>query len=306
MPVPSSVPLHIRALRAIVRTLPRGRYRALAALAPASGRFVAPLAADLGGALFDCDLGDQIAREACFTGMYEPPVTRIFRHHIRAGGTVIDAGANWGYFALVAAVSVGTRGRVIALEPDPRPYARLRRNLELNVFQHVEALAYAAGAATGEVRLAGYQEGHENRGTSSIVAGRESDGAFVVRTIALDEIAGTGPVDMVKIDVEGAEDLVLAGMRDGLLAHRYRAILLELHPEPLQARGIDPMACVQLLLDHGYRGWTIDGSPRAYRRAITPSSPLETLLQPLDNWRNSPWPHLLWLASPNSKRPVLC
>ncbi len=119
---------------------------------------------------------------------------------------------------------------------------------------------------------------------------------FAVPFIALDEIAGTAPVDMVKIDVEGAEDLVLAGMRDGLSGRRYRAILLELHPALLQARGVDPMTCVRLLLDHGYSGWTIDGSPRAYRRALAPSSSPEALLQPLDDWRNSPWPHLLWLC----------
>ena len=284
-------------LRALVRSLPRGRYRALGALAPRSGRFVAPLAMDIGGALFDCDLGDHIAREACFTGSYEPPVTRIFRHHIGAGGTAIDAGANWGYFALVAAAAVGIRGRVIALEPDPRQTARLSRNLELNAFRHVEAVASAAAAGIGEVRLAGYADGQTNQGTSSIVGAAESDDAFVVPTTALDEIAGDSPVDIVKIDVEGAEDLVLAGMRDGLSSQRYRAILLELHPAHLQARGVDPMICIRLLLDHGYRGWTIDLSPRAYRRAFAPSGSPDTLLQPLDDWRNSPWPHLLWLSA---------
>ncbi len=295
MPALPSVPLHLRALRAVVRALPRGRYGALATLAPRSGRFVAALAADVGGALFDCDLGDLIAREACFTGVYEPPVTRIFRRHIRPGGTVIDAGANWGYFTLIAAAAAGTSSRVIALEPDPRQHARLCRNLQLNAYAHVQPLASAASAGQGQIRLAGYQEGEENQGTSSIVAPNGAS-TFTVPTIALDEIAGTGPVDMVKIDVEGAEDLVLAGMRDGLSARRYRAILLELHPALLQARGLDPMTCIRLLLDHGYHGWTIDGSPRAYRRALDSSCSPESILQPLDVWRNSPWPHLLWLS----------
>ena len=295
MPASVSIPLHLRALRAIVSALPRGRYRALATLAPRSGRFVAALAAHVGGALFDCDLGDQIAREACFTGVYEPPVTQIFRHHIRAGGTVIDAGANWGYFTLIAAAAVGPSGRVIALEPDPRQHARLCRNLQLNAFAHVQPLASAAAAGHGQTRLAGYHEGQENQGTSSIVAPAVSS-SFPVPMIALDEVAGTAPVDMVKIDVEGAEDLVLAGMHDGLAAQHYRAILLELHPTLLQARGVDPVTCIRLLLDHGYRGWTINGTPRAYRRAMARSCPPKTLLQPLDLWRKSPWPHLLWLC----------
>jgi FkbM family methyltransferase len=291
----TSVPRHLRALRAVVRALPRGRYRALATLAPRSGRFVAELAAEVGGALFNCDLGDQIAREACFTGVYEPPVTRIFRHHVHAGGTAIDAGANWGYFTLIAAAAVGTSGRVIALEPDLRQYARLSSNLQLNGFAQVELLASAAAAGHGEAQLAGYRDGEENQGTSSIAV-NDASSTFTVPTIALDAIAGGGPVDMVKIDVEGAEDLVLAGMRDGLSARRYRAILLELHPTLLQARGVDPLACVRLLLDHGYRGWTIDGSPRAYGRAMSRSCSPEKLLRPLDLWRASRWPHLLWLC----------
>jgi hypothetical protein len=84
-------------------------------------------------------------------------------------------------------------------------------------------------------------------------------------------------------------------MRDGLSARRYRAVLLELHPTLLRARGVDPEACIRLLLDHGYCGWTIDGTPRAYRRAIDPSSPADALLKPLEEWRHVPWPHLLWL-----------
>jgi FkbM family methyltransferase len=295
MPPAASAPLHVRALRAVVRSLPRGRYRAIASFAPTSGQFVTSLAADVGGALFDCDLGDQIAREACFTGLYEPPVTRIFQHHIRAGSTIVDAGANWGYFALVAAAAVGPGGRVIALEPDPRPHARLCRNLELNRFPHVQALSSAAAAGTGEIRLAGYADGDENRGTSRIVATNGSD-AFVVPTIALDQVTGNVAVDMVKIDVEGAEDLVLAGMRDGLSARRYQALLLELHPDLLRARGADAAACVRLLLDHGYRGWSLDGSRRAYRQAVRPSCPIGELLRPLDDWSSSAWPHLLWLC----------
>lgn len=226
--------------------------------------------------------------------MYEPPVTQVFRHYMRAGGTVIDAGANWGYFALVAAAVVGPRGRVIALEPDPRQYARLCRNVELNAFRQVQPLASAAAAGNGEMRLAGYKDGDDNQGTSRIAAADVS-AAFTVPTIAIDEIAQPSTVDMIKIDVEGAEDLVLAGMRDGLSARRYRAILLELHPALLQTRLVDPAACITLLLDHGYRGWTIAGTAHAYRRALASASP-DTLLQPLDGWRNSPWPHLLWLC----------
>jgi hypothetical protein len=143
----SGPPLHVRALRALIRRVPRGRYALLSKLAPARGRFEARLADDIGGATFACDLSDQLSREACFTGLYEPPFTRVFRQHLRPGAVAVDAGANWGYFTLVAATAAGPSGRVIALEPDPRQFSMLARNIRLNAFTQVDALQRAAGAA---------------------------------------------------------------------------------------------------------------------------------------------------------------
>ena len=85
-------------------------------------------------------------------------------------------------------------------------------------------------------------------------------------------------------------------MREGLSARRYRAILLELHPELLRAKRVDPASLVARLRGHGYRGWTIDPSPDAYRRAIDPGVAIDSLLLPLERWVETPWPHLLWLC----------
>src|SRR5688500_3774521 len=117
----SHPPWRIRALRGLLRRLPRGRYRALAS-APARGRSTSRVAEEIGGARFDCDLSELLSREVCFTGLYEPPVTRVFQRQLRPGGTAIDVGSNWGYFTLLAAAAVGTSGAVIALEPDPRQF----------------------------------------------------------------------------------------------------------------------------------------------------------------------------------------
>ena len=58
----------------------------------------------------------------------------------------------------------------------------------------------------------------------------------------------------------------------------------------------DTASVVARLSDRGYRGWTIDAGPEAYRRAIDPDIAIDALLQPLDRWRDTAWPHLLWLC----------
>ncbi|HET7694600.1 MAG TPA: FkbM family methyltransferase [Vicinamibacterales bacterium] len=279
--------------------MPRGRYRLLDLLAPSRGRVIARLAGDLGGARFEADLGDALSREVCFTGIYEPPIARVFQRHVPRGGTVVDAGANWGYFTLIAAAAAGGAGRVIALEPDPRHFAALERNLSLNGFTQVRAMRAAAASGDGTLMFAGYDDGEANRGVSRLVPRADAAAAnqFAVRATTVDAVTGTAStVDLVKIDVEGAEDLVLQGMQAGLASRRYRAVLLELHPSLLRERGVDPESCLRRLQQAGYRGWSIDPSPAAYRAAIDPAVPVESLLRPLDDWRRSPWPHLLWLC----------
>jgi len=291
-------PWRVRALRAIIRAVPRGRYAALAHLPLDAGRFEARLATDAGGASFACDLADQIAREACLTGLYEPPVTRVFQQQLRPAGVAIDVGANWGYFTLVAAAAVGPRGRVIALEPDPRQYHALMRNVAANGFAHVDVRHAAASATSGRVTLSGYGETDTNRGVSTIAGAAAGSGPrFDVDATTIDELTrDVRSVDVIKIDVEGAEDLVLQGMRTGLEEHRYRAVLLELHPQALRARGVSAEQCIGLLESHGYRGSTIDASAAAYRRALDPATSAASLLGPLEAWHASSWPHLLWLC----------
>jgi FkbM family methyltransferase len=290
-------PSWVRALGSVVRRLPRGRYQVVASIRSASAPFVSALATDLGAPRFACDLSDEIAREVCLTGYYEPPVTRLIHRRLRQGGTMVDVGANWGYFSLLAASAVGANGRVVSLEPDPRQFATLESNVRLNAFTQIAPLRQAAAAAAGDATLLGYVDDAGNRGVSRLGTQVSNGPTFDVKCVAIDDVvAGLPHVDVIKVDVEGAELGVLRGMRDGLSAHKYRSVLLELHPDWLAARGDSPDACVALLLDAGYTAWTIDQSPRAYRRAVDPGVRSEDMLQPLASWRAQPWPHLLWLA----------
>jgi FkbM family methyltransferase len=228
------------------------------------------------------------------TGQYAPQETRLVREWLRPGATFVDVGANWGYFALLAAERVGPAGRVVALEPDARVFARLEENVARNRLGGVLPLALAAAEGPGTARLARYAEGSGNRGVSSLQL--PGDGVAVA-TDALDAVldrAGVDVADLVKIDVEGAESRVVQGMRDGLARGRYRRVMIELHP------GIVPgvtAAVSGLMRAAGYAGYWVDHSPEATRRAAYGRAGPGEALTPVDDAAaDERWPHQVWLA----------
>jgi FkbM family methyltransferase len=303
--MPEAAPFWVSLSASAIRTLPFGRYQLANALAKfAQGPFVARLPRDLGGASFVCDLQDTIAREVCFTGRYEPQETQLALGLLKPGMVVVDVGANWGYFSLITAHLVGTSGRVLALEPHPRLSSMLAENVATNRLSQVHALAIAAGAASGTRAFVGFDERDGNWGVSR--AARDKEGAdFESATRAVDDLLdehGIGIVDLVKIDIEGAEADAIAGMARGLSQHRYHYVILECHPAELAAQGKTIEHCLTPFSRAGYRGWHIDHSPAMHRRAAAGSVPLSELLAPIDAARLAadPWPHLLWAAADTS------
>jgi FkbM family methyltransferase len=295
-------PMWLRGSAALIRRLPAGRSLAAAWLAGlVRAPFVARTAPSLGQLLFVCDLQDEIARDVCLLGGYEPQVSRALTALVSRGATVVDVGANWGYFTLLAAHLTGPGGRVLALEPDRRPFALLERNCALNRLACVTSLPVAAGRGREELVLDGYADAATNRGVSRTrhrEAGARAD-LPVVPAAALDELLddqGVAAVDLVKIDVEGAEDGVLEGMSKGLAAGRYRRVLLELHPGLLAERGLTPDDCCTTLRAAGYLGWAFDHTPAAVRRAVYARDlSLADLIGRTDRVpEGDPWPHMLW------------
>jgi FkbM family methyltransferase len=298
-----AAPAWVNLSRRGIRLLPRGRYPLMKWLCRSR---VAPFDASLGVAgdriRFVCDLGDNIAREACFMGYYEPQETALVRHLLRPGACFVDVGANWGYFSLLAADLVGERGRVLSLEPHPALFRLLEDNISKNKLAHVEALRVAVADREGELNLAGFRDDEANSGTSRLTSTPVSGSPnfrVVARTLEplLDE-RGIGDVDLLKIDIEGAEALVMPTLCEGLAGARYRHILLELHPEALAEQGTSPKAIVEHVLGYGYRAWRIDHSAKTFRRAAydLPQSPREVLSKLNPGLPFDSWPHVLLVA----------
>lgn len=146
------------------------------------------------------------------------PEREVVRRLLRPGMRAVDVGANIGYYMLLIASAVGPGGAVDCFEPEPENLGELKRNVEANRLRNVRVVAAAVG--DGEGRLA------MRTGINAAVAGDGGD--FTVPLTRLDA-ALEGPVDFVKIDVEGYEGHVLAGARR--LLRQYRPILfVEIHP----------------------------------------------------------------------------
>jgi FkbM family methyltransferase len=168
-------------------------------------------------------------------GEWEPRTLARFAELVRPGDTVVDVGAHFGIYALLASKLAGARGRVVAFEPDPVSRAQLVRNLEGAGTANVEVRAEAVSDTAGRARL-----GAEALGMGSSSLGDRDDGVEV-ETVTLAGFCERSAIepDVLKIDVEGGEAAVLAGASAPLLA-RVRAAIVEVHDRPLRDRGLDP------------------------------------------------------------------
>lgn len=163
-------------------------------------------------------------------GTFEISQTRLIQSVLRPGMTFLDIGANIGYYTVIGAHLVGPTGRVHCFEPHAGIRTRLHDNIVRNGYQNVTVHAEALSDHTGTVTFFAVNEDDENQGTSSILPGSGRRAGEPVPSLTLDDfLAGVGPgrVDVIKMDVEGAELQVIAGARRTLTADDAPALIFE-------------------------------------------------------------------------------
>lgn len=154
-----------------------------------------------------CDAADAAVTPGLLSGRYEPHLTAVFERYCTAGMTVVDVGANFGYYSLLASKLVGPSGRVVALEPNSENCRLLLSSLRLNGIGNVQLLPVAADTSTGWA----YYSTHVGS-NGGLIEDRDllSHPGSVVPTFRLDDLVD-GPVGFLKMDVEGAEGRVVQG-----------------------------------------------------------------------------------------------
>ncbi len=175
------------------------------------------------------DTADAAVTPGLRSGEYEPHLTAVFERYCRTGMTVVDVGANLGYYSLLAAHLVGPTGRVVALEPNSENCRLLLSSLRLTDVTNVELLPVAADVSAGWAYYATHVGSN-----GGLVDGRDllAHPGTVVPTFPLDDLV-PGPVGFLKMDVEGAEGRVVKGARR-IIEHDRPIITTELKEEMLQ------------------------------------------------------------------------
>jgi FkbM family methyltransferase len=223
-----------------------------------------------GGFRMELDPRDLVPLLLLRDGEWQPEVWEALAPGLPKGGVFLDVGAHIGYFSLKAAKEVGPAGRVVSFEPNPETAARLRRNVAANALTQVTVQEIAATGEEQELEF--FAAPTVNTGASSLVehnAEYSADAAprnFRVRGRRIDNVVrelNLGRVDVMKIDVEGAELLVLRGAEETLRRHHPR-IVMETVPHHLQEFGTTPEEVAKFLRGAGYTiGGPVTGAPGA-------------------------------------------
>ena len=162
-----------------------------------------------------------------WAGAYEPELVYLLKKTLKPGMTVLDLGANIGYFSVISAALVGQNGQVHAFEPMPQNLIRLRKNLE--PFRWAMAHPYGVANVTGEVPIhysdkeAGWASMHDQHNLANLPC------TSTVSAIRLDDWLQTNSVDridFIKLDIEGSELDALLGARQAL-SHFHPTIVAE-------------------------------------------------------------------------------
>jgi FkbM family methyltransferase len=195
----------------------------------------------------DAAVSEHVKRDA-----YEPNVTAVFLDRLRPAMHVLDIGANIGWYTMLAASLVGSTGSVTAIEPNPDSAKLLEASRRANSFDNVIVLQVAAGREQGLLVLHGsYSDAMTSAAPDDVTA---LTNATTVPSFKVDDLIPKNKnIDLVKVDVQGAEYSALLGASE-LIRRCHPTIVSEFSPTMMPGMsGVDGRQYLRFLLDFGYR-----------------------------------------------------
>jgi len=192
-----------------------------------------------------------VGKTICEDRAYEPHIASALAKHLSTGAVFVDIGANIGYFSLMAASLVGERGRVLAFEPNPQNCNSLYLSAQASGFRNIELFPFAAAEKNANFL---YDNMASNGSISDITDhSRVAGSRVIIRSVVIDEVLrDLDRVDVVKIDIEGAEFRAIQGSEKLLVRHR-PVLLSEFSPPALaNVSKVSGEEYLHLLINLGY------------------------------------------------------
>lgn len=167
---------------------------------------------------------------------YKPLETKVISDEIHTGDTVLDIGANIGDDTLTLAKIVGPKGKIYAFEPDPENFRLLEKNVNVNKYNNVVSVESAVSNRNGKLKL---YLSENNKADHRIYASHDNRKFVEVKSVVLDTYFKNKKtkINVVKIDVQGAEMMAFEGMAKLLRKNSYPKILTEFWPIGLKRCG---------------------------------------------------------------------
>jgi FkbM family methyltransferase len=163
-------------------------------------------------------------------GYWEEWITKVFLDTVKPGMTIVDIGANCGYYSLLGARAVGPKGYTIAIDANPKMCSLIDSSLATNGYSSRSTVINAAvTAAHGEVNLS-IPEKYKGGATIHGMDSRYSPNVITVAGTPLSSLVGDRSIDFIKIDAEGAEPLVFQGSEDLFARLRKLSVIMEFAP----------------------------------------------------------------------------
>ncbi len=216
------------------------------------------------GSVIRCDFGDFVQRHIYFGGLFEPIEAYLFLKMIRSGMTVFDIGANCGQYTLLGARAIGAAGAMHSFEPISETFKILEENVHRNGLGNVTLNQAALWNEPTELSLGGVPAGKVQSGRWSAGFAATDPSPVKVRAIRFDDYVrerAITRIDVIKIDIEGAEPFMLQGARESLA--RFKPVfLMEVNGEAMDRLGWTPERLWGELKPLGYRAFAVGQSPR--------------------------------------------
>jgi FkbM family methyltransferase len=187
---------------------------------------------------------------------YEKDTTQVFRELLNNGDVVIDIGAHYGYYTLLAASLVGENGLVFAFEPCDQSYDLLVKNIKLNGYPNVEAIKRAVSSVSGMSNffLRSNASAHSLFDDTSYMSPTQET---IVEITSLDDFFQLRyelipRITVIKIDAEGAEMLIISGMDNIFKNNTNLSLILEFIPNFIRASGYAPEDVLSRITELGF------------------------------------------------------